>query len=242
MNRDPSPTGLQPDREPDRENGRGPGLPVGATRLVATAHALRRKPVGELTVEDLRLLIRQDVRLLHLPPRALDVLRDDPMVAGDLYEGDLLHAVLTRSPDVWSRQPALGHRLRQILAESVGLPPPLRREAERFLARSCPASREPLGPRSATAPHAPAPDRHPGGGRATADEATAGPAPGNAQPSYGSSSARFGGRPSPEERPGSWRPTRYLADPAPGYPGTLSPRTAAAPRASAGGRRPRSGR
>ncbi|MFF1796128.1 contact-dependent growth inhibition system immunity protein, partial [Kitasatospora sp. NPDC058263] len=138
MNRVPSPTDLEPDREPDRESGRGPDLPVGATRLVATAHAPRRKPVGELTVEDLRLLIRQDVGLPPLLPRALDVLRDDPMVAGDFYEGDLLHAVLTRSPGVWSRQPALGHRLRRILAESVGLPPPLRREAERFPARSVP--------------------------------------------------------------------------------------------------------
>ncbi|SCY89492.1 hypothetical protein SAMN02745898_104524 [Streptomyces sp. 136MFCol5.1] len=41
-----------------------------ATRLVATPHALRRKPIGELTVEDMRLLIGQNEGLPHLLPPA----------------------------------------------------------------------------------------------------------------------------------------------------------------------------
>ncbi|MFE9968649.1 contact-dependent growth inhibition system immunity protein [Streptomyces sp. NPDC005525] len=34
------------------------------TRLVVTAHALRRRPIGELIVEDMRLLIGQDITVL----------------------------------------------------------------------------------------------------------------------------------------------------------------------------------
>ncbi|MEW2490669.1 contact-dependent growth inhibition system immunity protein [Streptomyces sp. NPDC048411] len=63
------------------EDDRRPAPSADATRLVATAHALRRKPIGELTVEGMRLLIRQNEGLLYLLPPALEVPRRDPMAA-----------------------------------------------------------------------------------------------------------------------------------------------------------------
>lgn len=126
MNRDRSLEELERDRWP---------VPPGdATRLVATAHALRRKPIGELTVEDMRLLIRQNVSLAHLLPLALEVLRLDPMAEGHMYEGDLLAAVLTRSPEVWGKSPELGRELHLIVSGLSDLAPDLQREVERFLA------------------------------------------------------------------------------------------------------------
>lgn len=59
--------------------------PAGATRLVATMHALRRVPLDALTVEDLRLLIGQHTSLTVLVPRALDSLESDPLIEGDVY-------------------------------------------------------------------------------------------------------------------------------------------------------------
>ncbi|MEU1180817.1 contact-dependent growth inhibition system immunity protein [Streptomyces sp. NPDC005820] len=56
-----------------------------ASRLVPKVHDLRRRPIGKLTVEDMRLLIGQDVGLGCLLPLALGVLRDDPMTEGDMY-------------------------------------------------------------------------------------------------------------------------------------------------------------
>ncbi|MGW0578108.1 contact-dependent growth inhibition system immunity protein [Streptomyces sp. NPDC002920] len=106
-----------------------------ASRLVATVHALRRRPIGELTVEDMRLLIGQDVGLAYLLPLALEVLRDDPMAEGDMYEGDLLSAVLTRSPAVWKECSQLGRELGVIVSELTDLPPSLTQETARFLAR-----------------------------------------------------------------------------------------------------------
>ncbi|MGW0569603.1 contact-dependent growth inhibition system immunity protein [Streptomyces tauricus] len=97
------------------ERERWPTPSAGASRLITTAHALRRRPIGELTVEDMRLLIGQDVGLAFLLPLALEVLGDDPMAEGAMYEGDLLSAVLTRSPAVWkearARSGAGRHRL-----------------------------------------------------------------------------------------------------------------------------------
>jgi hypothetical protein len=68
------------------ERDRWPAPSGDVTRLAATVHALRRKPIGELTVEDLRLLVRQGVGLTYVLPVALEVLRDAPMAEGDMCE------------------------------------------------------------------------------------------------------------------------------------------------------------
>jgi hypothetical protein len=115
------------------ERDRWPAPSADATRLIATAHALRRRPIGELTVEDMRLLIGQDVGLSYLLPLALKVLRDNPMAEGDMYEGDLLSAVLTRNPAVWTEASGLGGELRAIVSELTDLPPDLQQKVDRFL-------------------------------------------------------------------------------------------------------------
>ncbi|MGC4987610.1 contact-dependent growth inhibition system immunity protein [Streptomyces sp. DT193] len=119
----------------DLERDRWPAPPADSSRLVSTAHALRCRPIGGLTVENLRLLIGQDVGLAHLLPLALEVLRDDPMAEGDMYEGDLLSAVLTRSPVVRAEWPELARELATILSELTDLPPSLLQATARFLAR-----------------------------------------------------------------------------------------------------------
>ncbi|MFD7866445.1 contact-dependent growth inhibition system immunity protein [Streptomyces sp. NPDC057682] len=105
-----------------------------SSRLVTTAHALRRRPIGELTVEDMRLLIGQHMGLPHLLPLALEVLRENPMAEGHMYEGDLLSAVLTRNPAIWAEFPELGRELNEIVSKLADLPPDLQRKVERFRA------------------------------------------------------------------------------------------------------------
>ncbi|MFE1801503.1 contact-dependent growth inhibition system immunity protein [Streptomyces sp. NPDC059517] len=115
------------------ERDRWPAPPADASRLVSTAHALRRIPIGKLAVEDMRLSIGQDIGLPYLLPLALKVLRDNPMAEGDMYEGDLLSAVLTRSPAIWAEFPELGRELRAIVSALTDPPPDLQRKVERFL-------------------------------------------------------------------------------------------------------------
>ncbi|MFJ8941477.1 hypothetical protein ACIRL0_38185 [Streptomyces sp. NPDC102365] len=50
-----------------------------------------------------------------------------------MYEGDLLSAVLTRNPSVWTESPELGRELRAIVSTSTDPPLDLRQKAERFL-------------------------------------------------------------------------------------------------------------
>ncbi|MEV8477546.1 contact-dependent growth inhibition system immunity protein [Streptomyces sp. NPDC051173] len=122
-----------PDRSLDElESDRWPAPAADATRLVATVHALRRRPIGSLTVEELRVLIRQDVGLPCLLPLAMKVLRENPLAEGDMYEGDLLAAVVTREPSVWAEFPELASELRAIAPKAAALSPALRPEIDRF--------------------------------------------------------------------------------------------------------------
>ena len=68
--------------------------PRRASYLQGTLRALRRKPIGDFTIEDLRICVGQQVGLAWLIPIAISRLEDNPLAAGDLYPGDLLVAVV----------------------------------------------------------------------------------------------------------------------------------------------------
>ncbi len=69
--------------------------------LVTETHALRKKPLAEFTVEDLRIMIGQQISLRHLVPIAIELLDENPLVEGDYYPGDLLQAVLRIDEEYW---------------------------------------------------------------------------------------------------------------------------------------------
>ena len=69
--------------------------------LVLRCHDLRKKPVQDFSVEDLRLMIGQNVGLKFLIPVAINVLEKNPFFSGDHYFGDLLCAVLSVEKKFW---------------------------------------------------------------------------------------------------------------------------------------------
>ncbi|NBM20177.1 contact-dependent growth inhibition system immunity protein [Streptomyces sp. GC420] len=118
------------------ENDRWPEPPAGSTSLVTSVHALRRKPVGQLTVEELRRLIGQDVGLEWLLPLAVEILRETApgQAGGGFYDDDLLTAVVTRSRAVWDREPELALELRDVVTGLTDLSPYVKPEVDAFLA------------------------------------------------------------------------------------------------------------
>ena len=69
--------------------------------LIRTCHLLRKKPLKEFTVEELRMLIGQNIGLTYTVKIAIEFLRDNILAEGDYYEGDLLNSVLTSSKTFW---------------------------------------------------------------------------------------------------------------------------------------------
>jgi hypothetical protein len=81
------------------------GPPEYDSHLVLEAHRLRSVPLGDLTVENLRLLLGQQIGTQWLMPLALVRLNDDPLAEGDLYPGDLLISVLGTDATYWPSHP-----------------------------------------------------------------------------------------------------------------------------------------
>lgn len=67
---------------------------TGETPLIQKCLALRRKPLCDFSIEDLRLGIGQKMGLKFLLPLAVQRLESDPLVSGNFYPGDLLPNVL----------------------------------------------------------------------------------------------------------------------------------------------------
>jgi hypothetical protein len=92
------------------------------SHLVQTCYELyNNKPVGNYTVEDLRIMIGQDIGLLYLIPLALEELERNPFVSGDLFEADLLKNVLESDKSFWRENTELKNRAESIIQDSIDI-------------------------------------------------------------------------------------------------------------------------
>lgn len=96
------------------------GEPAFDSHLVTTCHRLRKKPIKDFTVGDVRIMVGQCIGLNVLVPLALELLELDPFAEGDFYPGDLLNAVIT-GPELqfWKEHPDLAERLDRVLRRAA---------------------------------------------------------------------------------------------------------------------------
>ena len=92
--------------------------PTYNSHLVITCYGLRKKPLVDFTVEDLRIMIGQNIGLKYLIPLALEKLNEDVLAEGDLFEGDLLNSVLTRDKGFWRNENDLFNSLEDIISKN----------------------------------------------------------------------------------------------------------------------------
>ena len=109
------------------------GEPAYDSYLVTTVHRLRRKPLSEFSVEDLRIMIDQQIGLPFLIPLAVECLEVEPLAGGDLYAGDLLQAVLRADEAIWGDHPDLVQRVRKIVGRVSELLPSLGENSRKTL-------------------------------------------------------------------------------------------------------------
>ena len=95
------------------------GPPTLGSHLVRTCHALRLKPLGSFSVEDLRILIGQSESLPVLVPLALTRLQKDPLAEGDFYPGDLLASLLRLDRSFWALRPKEHGAAREIARRAL---------------------------------------------------------------------------------------------------------------------------
>ncbi|SDD43572.1 contact-dependent growth inhibition system immunity protein [Niabella drilacis] len=71
------------------------------TELVRRSYELRKIPVANLDIDDLRLLISQEIGLKYLVTLALSILSDNILAEGNYYPGDLLKSILEIPKAFW---------------------------------------------------------------------------------------------------------------------------------------------
>jgi hypothetical protein len=93
----------------------GPKIDFDSHLVTRTTH-LRKVPLNEFTVEDLRIMIGQNFSLFYLIPLALEKLEENILCEGDLMPGDLLRAVTKSDPEFWIEYPEYKRKLEELVS------------------------------------------------------------------------------------------------------------------------------
>ena len=120
------------DKTLEELDGQNWGEPTFDSYVVINCHRLRRVPLGQFTLEDVRLLIGQGMALAYLLPLALQELRNDPLLETIFFPGDLLAAVLRQSADYWLVNSAQYAEVQRIIDAIADIPDEIEQAAKRF--------------------------------------------------------------------------------------------------------------
>ena len=83
--------------------------------LIRTCNSLRKKQLQDLTTEDLRIMIGQEIGLYFLMPLAIETLTDNLFAEGDYYEGDLLKSVIDVDTKFWDDNKDYWQQLNELI-------------------------------------------------------------------------------------------------------------------------------
>ncbi len=107
------------DKTLEELDGENWGEPDYNSYLVTNCYRLRRVPLKDFTIEDLRLMMGQEIGLKYLVPVVLERLEENPLAEGDFYPGDVLKNVLEVSRAFWEQHPKLRQKMHSIVESAV---------------------------------------------------------------------------------------------------------------------------
>lgn len=91
------------------------------SHLVIKTSLLRKIPLNEFSVEDLRIMIGQNFGLPYLISLTIEKLTEDVLAEGDLYPGDLLVAVTKIDTRFWIGNPKCKEQIEAIIAANLSV-------------------------------------------------------------------------------------------------------------------------
>ena len=83
--------------------------------LIEKCVRYRKIPIQNLTVEQVRMLIGQQISLDYLLPIAFEFLKEDILSHGDFYEGDLLESIFRANQNYWASRPLFHKKILEFL-------------------------------------------------------------------------------------------------------------------------------
>ena len=101
------------------ENNYWPKKNIFPSDLVKRCYEYRKIPISNLSIEQLRVLISQDIGIKFILETSLNKVARNPIAEGDLYEGDLLVALSKTNIKYWDLT-KLNH-FKQIISDNKNL-------------------------------------------------------------------------------------------------------------------------
>jgi hypothetical protein len=92
------------------------------TIMVQRIYALRKKPLGILSDDEVRLAVSQRVGSPFILDLAFQRLEQEPLLDADCYPGDLLSALIRSNDDFWEGRPHLRLQLADLYAYAMAQP------------------------------------------------------------------------------------------------------------------------
>lgn len=68
------------------------------------SYELYYKPMDEFDAEDIRFIVGQNWNLPYVVPKAIDLLRREPLAGGDRYAGAILESLLSIDENYWTQR------------------------------------------------------------------------------------------------------------------------------------------
>ena len=96
-----------------------PRPPEYESHLVKRCFDLANKKLKYFSPEDLRIMIGQNIGLEYLVPMAIEVLKKEPFIEADFYEGDLFLNVLKVDEVFWKEAPELKESILKIFKDNL---------------------------------------------------------------------------------------------------------------------------
>lgn len=91
------------------------------TELVKQVYSLRKKTLSDLTNNDLRILISQNVGLEYIIPIAIERLTINILEEAFYYPGDLLFALLKAKKEFWIKNETIRNQFINLLKKSKAI-------------------------------------------------------------------------------------------------------------------------
>ena len=96
-----------------------PRPPEYESHLVKRCFDLANKKLKYFSPEDLRIMIGQNIGLEYLIPMAIEVLKKEPFIEADFYEGDLFLNVLKVDETFWEEAHELKESVLKIFKDNL---------------------------------------------------------------------------------------------------------------------------
>jgi len=103
------------------------------TQMVETIARALGKPIRELDVREITLIVGQNLVLEYAVPVALEFLSSRPMADGGNYAGDLLHTCLNIEPEFWRQNSSMFNRFKDLISNLGTVDRVLNAEIDAFL-------------------------------------------------------------------------------------------------------------